>query len=81
MWHIIIPYGIYLKCAGIGVPGFFHFGVEIPAWMAYNMLNKVADTIVHTYPFPAKILVKIAPLLCQSGGAIFYVQHSPKWQQ
>lgn len=61
--------------------GDFHFGVEIPAWMAYNMLNKVADTIVHTYPFPAKILVKIAPLLCQSGGAIFYVQHSPKWQQ
>ena len=35
--------------------------------------NKETDTIVYTYLFPAKILViKIALLLCRSGGAIFY---------
>ena len=32
----------------------FDFAEEI----AYNMLNREADTIVYTYPFPAKILVK-----------------------
>ena len=26
--------------------------------LVYNMLIKEADTIVHTYPFPAKISVK-----------------------
>ena len=40
--------------------------------LVYNMLIKGADTIADTYPFPAKIVVKIAPLLCRSGGAIFY---------
>lgn len=40
--YIIILYGIYLKGSGVGVPGLFHLGVEIPAWMAYNILNKGA---------------------------------------
>ncbi len=70
--YIIILYGIDLKCPGIGVQGHFQIMVEKSASMAYNILNKGAGTIEHTYPFPAKILVKIAPLLCQSGGVIFY---------
>jgi len=56
--YIIILYGIYLKGSGIGVPGSFHFLVAIHAWIVYNMLNKEADTIEHTYPFPANILVE-----------------------
>ena len=53
--YIIILYGIYLKCSGIGVPGHFQIVVEKSADMAYNILNKGADTIEDTYPFPAKI--------------------------
>lgn len=56
----------------IGIPGHFQIVVEKLASMAYNILNKEADTIEYTYPFPAKILVKITPLLCRSGGVIFY---------
>ena len=40
--------------------------------LVYNMLNKEADTIAYTYPFPAKEMIKNSTLLCQSGGAIFY---------
>ena len=32
--------------------------VEKYVCIVYNMLNKEADTIADTYPFPAKILVK-----------------------
>lgn len=32
----------------------FIFGVEIFAKVTYNMLNKAADTIADTYPFPAQ---------------------------
>lgn len=28
--------------------------VEISGCVIYNVLNKEADTIAHTYPFPAK---------------------------
>ena len=52
--YIIILYGINLKGSGIGVLGPFHFLVAIHAWIVYNMLNKEADTIADTYPFPAK---------------------------
>ena len=52
------PYGIYLKGSGIGVPGHFQIMVEIPVCIVYNVLNKEADTIAYTYPFPAKISVK-----------------------
>lgn len=31
----------------------FHFGIEIFVFIAYNILNKAADTIADTYPFPA----------------------------
>ena len=53
--YIIILYGIYLKCSGIGVPGHFQIMVEKLAHMAYNILNKGADTIAYIYPFPAQI--------------------------
>lgn len=44
MWYIIIPYGIYLKGSGIGVPGHFQIVVEKSAFMAYNILNKRAES-------------------------------------
>ena len=72
MWYIIILYGIYLKGSGAPTLGSFQIMVEKSASMTYNMLNKVADTIAYTYPFPAKIQVKITPLLCRSWGVIFY---------
>ena len=71
MWYIIIPYGIYLKGSGIGVPGSFHFLVAIHARIVYNMLNKEVDTIVHTYPFPAKILVKNSTFTLLERGCYF----------
>lgn len=46
---------VYLKGSGIGVPGHFQIFVEKSAHMAYNILNKEADTIAYTYPFPAQI--------------------------
>ena len=52
--HIIILYGIYLKGSGIGVPGHFQIMVEKYVCIVYNMLNKEADTIADTYPFPAQ---------------------------
>lgn len=33
--------------------GRFCFGVAISVSLVYNMFNKAADTIDHTYPFPA----------------------------
>ena len=33
----------------------FQIVVEKSASMAYNILNKEADTIAYTYPFPAQI--------------------------
>jgi len=69
--YIIILYGIYLKGSGIGVPGLFHLGIEITAWMAYNMLNKEADTIEHTYPFPANILVENSTFTLSERGCYF----------
>ena len=38
------PYGIYLKGSGIGVPGHFQIVVEKSAFMAYNILNKRAES-------------------------------------
>ena len=51
--------------------GAFHLGVEITAWMAYNMLNKEADTIEHTYPFPANILVENSTFTLSERGCYF----------
>ena len=42
--------------------------------LTYNILNKTADTIEQTYPFPAQLSVtrNSTSKLGQSGGAIFY---------
>lgn len=39
--------------------------------MAYNILNKEADTIAYTYPFPAKILVKNSTFTLLERGCYF----------
>ena len=39
--------------------------------MAYNILNKGADTIAYTYPFPAKILVKNSTFTLRERGCYF----------
>ena len=52
-------------------PGLFQIMVEKSAYMAYNILNKEVDTIVHTYPFPAKILVKNSTFTLLERGCYF----------
>ena len=71
----------FRKALVLVAPGHFQIVVAKSMLLVYNMPNKEADTIVHTYPFPAKVINKDSTLLCQSGGAIFYGRHSPKWQQ
>lgn len=43
-----------LKGSSGGALGHFQIMVEKAAYVVYNMLNKVADTIAYTYPFPAQ---------------------------
>ena len=48
------PSGMYQKPFGAGNTGrFFKLGLEKSIRLTYNMLDKVADTIAYTYPFPA----------------------------
>ena len=50
----------------------FYFRVEKNLPIAYNMLNKEADTIVYTYPFPAKrILLRNSTFTLLERGCYF----------
>ena len=50
----------------------FYFRVEKCLPIAYNMLNKEADTIVYTYPFPAKrILLRNSTFTLLERGCYF----------
>ena len=43
------------KAPVLAYRGIIQIVVEKSAYMAYNILNKEADTIADTYPFPAQI--------------------------
>ena len=47
------------------------FVLDVSLCMGYNMLNKEADTIADTYPFPAKIVVKNSTLTLRERGCYF----------
>ena len=64
-------YGIYLKGSGGGALGLFQFMVEKHVCIVYNMLNKEADTIADTYPFPAKYWSKNSTLTLQERRCYF----------
>ena len=69
--YIIILYGIYLKCSGIGVPGHFQIVVEKSADMAYNILNKTAGKGGQGSPSWRNIKLKNSRLLFQEQGGYF----------
>ena len=64
---------VYLKGSGIGVPGHFQIVVEKSAFMAYNILNKRAESWMR--PAAGKYdSTKSSALLYQSEGATFCVK-------
>ncbi|MCI9175184.1 MAG: hypothetical protein HFH49_09620 [Lachnospiraceae bacterium] len=51
--------------------GIFKLMVAKSMGLVYNMLNKGADTIEHTYPFPAKISVENSTFTLLERGCYF----------